>query len=102
MLSGGKIYTITVNTVTGDGDLGIEVVGGHNITDSLSNPFSAPAGVIANYIIDQTVPTIVTVAPDITVVNGGLYDIFGVCSEDGDTISVTIPGATPAVQNLTC
>ncbi len=102
MGSGGKIYTVTVNNVTGDGTIGIEVVGGHDITDVLSNPFSAPAGVIALYNIDQTVPTIVTVAPDITAADGGSYDISGTCSEDGDAIAVTITGATPAVQNLTC
>ena len=54
-------YAVTVNTVAGDGTLGLDISGGHNIVDIASNAINATPTVDEVYTIDNTVPAVSSV-----------------------------------------
>jgi 2',3'-cyclic-nucleotide 2'-phosphodiesterase (5'-nucleotidase family) len=55
---GPKVYTVTVNTGTGDGSLRLDVDAGATIIDLAANPLAGPYTGGATYTVDKTAPTI--------------------------------------------
>jgi predicted lipase len=53
-----SIYTVTVNTGTGDGTLRLDVKGSATIQDALGNPFVGPYQGGETYTIEKTAPTV--------------------------------------------
>ena len=51
-------YTVTVDTIAGDGTLGLDIAGGNNIVDTLSNAIDVTPTTDELYTIDNTVPTV--------------------------------------------
>lgn len=62
-ISGGSVYDITINNISGSGTLALDVSGA-TITDSLTvspNAFAGTVGVSQSYEIDQTQPTVLSI-----------------------------------------
>ncbi|MEP1891334.1 MAG: T9SS type A sorting domain-containing protein [Cyclobacteriaceae bacterium] len=62
-ISGGSVYDITINNISGSGTLALDVSGA-TITDSLTvspNAFAGTVGVSQSYEIDQTEPTVLSI-----------------------------------------
>jgi hypothetical protein len=63
----GALYTVSVNTGTGDGTIRLDLTDDESITDSVSNPLGGPGSGTGDhvgdeiYTIDKTAPTVATV-----------------------------------------
>ncbi len=51
-------YTVTVDTIAGDGTLGLDIAGANNITDIATNAVNTTPTTDEVYTIDNTVPTV--------------------------------------------
>ena len=72
----GSIYTVTVNNVSGNGTLGLNLVDNNSIVDQYGDPLGGPALGDGNftgqlYTIDNTAPTISIGAPSASYAAGG-------------------------------
>ncbi|PHS11806.1 MAG: hypothetical protein COA78_08945 [Blastopirellula sp.] len=56
--SDDSTYTITVDTVAGNGTLGLDIAGGNNITDLATNSLSSTLNADEEYTIDNIDPTV--------------------------------------------
>ena len=55
----GGAYVVTVNSITGDGALGLGFAAGQNMVDGAGNAFvSATPSLNESYLIDNTAPTV--------------------------------------------
>ncbi len=72
----GTTYTVTVNNVSGNGTLGLNLVDNNSIVDQYNNPLGGPLLGDGNftgplYTIDNTAPTISIGIPSATITNSG-------------------------------
>ena len=56
--SDDSTYTVTVNTIAGDGTLGLDIAAGNNITDTTSNALDPTPTVDEVYTIDNMAPRV--------------------------------------------
>ncbi|MCH8991957.1 MAG: cadherin domain-containing protein, partial [Acidobacteria bacterium] len=77
-------YTVTVDTLAGDGTLGLDIAGGNNITDTATNAVNTTPTTDAVYTIDNTAPAITA------------SQSFSVSEDAADTTSVGTVAATGA------
>ena len=62
-------YTVTVDTIAGDGTLGLDIAGGNDITDAVSNPVNTTPTADEVYTIDNTAPTVAITRDDASPTN---------------------------------
>jgi hypothetical protein len=85
----GASYTVTVNTIAGDGTLGLDIDAGHDIADPGGNALNTTPTTDDVYTIDNTVPT-VAITRDYADPTAGASVIFSVdFSEDAVNVDAT-------------
>ena len=67
--SDDSTYTVTVDTIAGDGTLGLDIAGGNNITDIATNAVNTTPTTDEVYTIDNTVPTVAITRDDASPTN---------------------------------
>ncbi|MEP4597053.1 MAG: Ig-like domain-containing protein, partial [Cyclobacteriaceae bacterium] len=103
-ISGGSVYDVTINNISGSGTLALDVSGA-TITDSLTvspNAFAGTVGVSQSYEIDQTQPTVLSVVKkDANPTSAGTVNFRATFSEpvtnvtaDGSDFDVNTSGPT--------
>ncbi len=89
MLLAGAIggYTVTVDTIAGDGTLGLDIAGGNNITDIATNALNTTPTTDEVYTIDNTVPTVAITRDDANPTNANTVTFSVDFSEDVQNVS---------------
>jgi len=90
---GGATYTITVNNVTGDGTLRLDVSAGATISDLVNNPFAGPYTAGEVYAIDNTPPP----APAVVAVQNDAGTAGDFITND---TTLVISGSAEALANV--
>ena len=92
-------YTVTVDTIAGDGTLGLDIAGGNNIVDTLSNAVNTTPTTDEVYTIDNTVPTVAITRDDTNPTNADSV-VFSVDFSE-DVTNVTAADFTLALSGVT-
>jgi len=112
--SSGTAVTLTVNSITGDGDLGLDISGSTDIQDDAGNVLNTTPTTDQVFVIDNTAPTVSFSSPDPTgddFVNASEETSVGLGGSSSDTngvndvtLEITDTGAgsvSPSVSGTT-
>ncbi len=89
----GETYTVTINSITGDGTIRLDVLDDNSIINGASNPLSAGFASGQTYTVDNTLPTVTNVTSDKA---NGSYTVGEVID-----IDVTFSEAVTSTGNVT-
>ena len=92
-------YTVTVDTIAGDGTLGLDIAGGNDIIDTIGNAVNTTPTTDEVYNIDNTVPTVSITRDDTNPTNADTV-VFSVDFSE-DVTNVTAADFTLALSGVT-
>jgi len=92
-------YTVTVDTIAGDGTLGLDIAGGNNIVDLVGNALNTTPTIDEIYTIDNTVPTAAITLDDASPTNANSV-VFSVDFSE-DVANVDAADFTLALAGVT-